>query len=84
MSIQRDGGELDVENFGEFGHPHCGFQLPENLHDLLSRHDEDQWTAFDPDDDEQLGKDESNISDIEVTRAVDNSVASDNQVCYVA
>jgi hypothetical protein len=61
--------------------------LNSDISGMLSRRDEDQWTAFDPDDDgEQLATNESHISDIEVTRAVDNSIASDNQVrvCCVA
>jgi cohesin complex subunit SCC1 len=57
--------------------------LNSDISGMLSRRDEDQWTAFDPDDDEQNPAEESHISDIEVTRAVDNSIASDNQVCRV-
>jgi cohesin complex subunit SCC1 len=59
--------------------------LNSDVSGMLSRRDEDQWTAFDPDDDggEQLATNESHVSDIEVTRAVDNSIASDNQVCYI-
>jgi hypothetical protein len=57
--------------------------LNSDISGMLSRRDEDQWTAFDPDDDEQPAAEQSHVSDIEVTRAVDTSIASDIQVNQV-
>lgn len=48
------------------------FNVTDNLHNS----DENEWTAFDPDEDNVPGAEESTISDIEIRRAADESLQS--------
>ena len=57
---------------------------------MLRRPAVQQWTAFDPDDDEEeddeedregRDKEEDKLSDVEVTRAADDSQVSGPKVC---
>ena len=47
---------------------------------MATREEENEWEAFEPDDDVPM-QEESSVSDIEVTRAANDSMISDPKVC---
>ena len=53
--------------------------------DIVSRRDDNEWGAFEDDDapPQSPSKDESHVSDIDITRAANNSIESDPQVSLV-
>ena len=48
---------------------------------MASRDEENEWMAFEEDEDEVPRQEESDVSDIEMTRAVRDSVSTDPKVC---
>jgi len=75
--VPADLDEHEWEEAEDSREPTTAADLTLNSELMVSR--DEGWVAFDPDD-EQPPADESKVSDIEVTRAVDDSLTSDPNV----